>query len=176
MANATHMPVISLGQVAARLSQDTGCAITMDRIWKAIKRHPEWRVPLLLGPLGRRGNEVRCIPEDYYPTLKGLVLPAAGVTAQETSARARSRPRPPVLALYEVADLLRARQGQVLSWHRLHTLLKHPACPVPMASFRLSAVHLPQPGVRRADVPALAQWLLADCPAQPGQLQLPVAQ
>jgi len=175
-AAATETAYLTIYQLAPLLCELTGLRITYQMLFMRVQRLERRGLPTP-SPI-RRDRYLGNRPAIAIATIRRADLPLWVAWTQETFPRDRPLPlpRPPLLALHEVADALCSGYGLALTWHRLHTALKHPACPVPMVSFRLSGVHFAQPGMRRADIPAMAEWLLAGCPAQPGQLQLPVAQ
>jgi hypothetical protein len=72
MAETGAVKLITLSQLAARYSRETGCIITHCRIWKRLQRHPEWQVPIhYLRGLG--GRPAACVPEDQADRIKLLL-------------------------------------------------------------------------------------------------------
>lgn len=72
MAETGAVKLITLSQLAARYSEETGCKIDQRRIWQRLRRHPEWQVPIhYLRGLG--GRPAACIPEEQAENLKQLL-------------------------------------------------------------------------------------------------------
>ena len=72
MAETEPTQLITLSQLAARYSAETGCRITQNRIWQRLQRHPEWQVPIsYLRGLG--GRPTACVPVDQADYIKKLL-------------------------------------------------------------------------------------------------------